>query len=159
MSVGLACGPLRPGGCGRFLGVVAQPWTSNNRYVSSPILFETDTDIPPYISAGSTGRESNIFVETGYVSASIGASLLFVRCPDCLLTCLLCSVAALLQSCRRDGLGRRSWRARCDGRVARCVPWSCESFIPGPWAIHNDTHRLQPSRCKSDGFLGLCGLA
>jgi len=70
VAVRLACGPLRPGGCGWFLGVVAQPWT--------------------------TARTGS------WKLASI----------------------ALLQSCRRGCLGRRSWRRICDGRVARCVPWS-----------------------------------
>ena len=68
----------------------------------------------------------------GICSASIGAFLLFslflfVRYLASLLTCLLCCSAVAIVS---SGWPRPAVSAvHCDGRVARCVLWSRESFI------------------------------
>lgn len=99
VTVRLACGPLRPGGCGRFLGVVAQPWTTARTAL---------------IQLGA-----QVFVGMGY--------------------CMFCKYRAV--AIVSSGRPRPAVLAsHCDGRVARCVRWS------------------RSSRCKSDGFLGLCGL-
>jgi hypothetical protein len=99
-------------------------------------------------------------VEMVYVLQVSVRPFLIVCYSTCLLTCLLCYSAVAIVS---SGRPRPAVLAsHCDGRVARCVPWSREFFIPRG---RNDTHRLclcspsSPSRCKSDGFPGLCGLA
>ena len=165
MTVGLACGPLRPGGCGRFLGVVAQPWTTARTGTSKhpvPFYFSLISPLTHALHQRGFNWEANIrgnrICFCKYRCAPSLLSLFpFVRYPAGLLTCLLCYSA--VATCRRCCLGRRSWRRFV--MAASCAV-SRGPVSPSFPDQNDDTHRLcspsSSSRCKSDGFLGLCGL-
>ncbi len=159
--VGLAYGSLRPGGCGRSLlrcgaALDYRKTSTSIPFVSVRSLNTGHTLISVRIQR-SKSRGNRI------CSASIGAFLPFLPFFFvCNLTGLLCCSAVAIAS---SGWPRPAvLAAHCDCRVARCVPWSRKSpFLQVHKPSVYDTHRLRspssPSRCKSDGFPGLCGLA
>jgi hypothetical protein len=99
---------------------------------SSPILYEPSTATDTLLTLARIQLGANLRGKMGYgLQVSVRHfSFFFVRYLAGLLTCLLgCSAVAIVSS----GLPRPVVLAsHCDGRVACSVPWSRESFIPGP---------------------------
>ena len=159
VTVGLVCGPLRPGGCSpvspalwRSVGVLREPVRSvpfGSKLVLSLNTLLTSARIRIQLGASLRGN--------GICSASIGTSpFTFLFVPN--LTGRLCCSAVAIVLSRRSR--PPSWRHTV---MAASRPVSHGPVSP---PFHHlpvpvfDTHRLRSpsssSRCRSDGFPGLC---